>query len=394
MNKTTLIAITSVTCASLTFFAVRAFLPREEIRLDQTNKIFIANGDARIKKAAAGSEWQQMSSATVLEKGDTIETSSGSTADIVIGKDTDRSIKVKENSRLEVQGINPTNLNLSQGEILVALKKLDPKSSFTVRTPTAICGARGTAWLEKADAQKTKICVFENDVFIRTLNASGNPGFKKHVAPEGAKVTVLRGKPLQEDMNIDEGDLAYWKYWGKNVQFLRAGKVLVNDFDRKENFNNLGGPFGSWNVFYSDPTQHCKDELTDTERVGSSGYSVRIDYDVSSIFSAYNGFFTNLMWIDLSDYKYLVFSVKGDKAIGFTNNFNVELKNRSQIGRLNVNGITDQWQRMVLPMNKFAGINNFKEMKEMVIVFADITASQKEGVVYIDDIYFSIEKPV
>ena len=56
--------------------------------------------------------------------------------------------------------------------------------------------------------------------------------------------------------------------------------MLVNDFNKKENINNLDGPFGSWNIFYSDPNQHCKDEFSASERLGSSGYSLKLDYDV------------------------------------------------------------------------------------------------------------------
>ena len=44
-------------------------------------------------------------------------------------------------------------------------------------------------------------------------------------------------------------------------------------------------------------------------------------------------------------------------------------------------------------MASFGGINNFKEMKELVIVFSDIGVTKKVGVIYIDEIYFSQDKP-
>jgi hypothetical protein len=128
--------------------------------------------------------------------------------------------------------------------------------------------------------------------------------------------------------------------------------------------------------------------------VGDRGYSLKLTYDVDSPFSAYNGFFTNLMGIDISDYKYLVFYVKGDKKAGFTKSLNLELKNdKKQVGRLFVEGITDEWKKMVIPLGQFTGINDFKVMKEFVIVFSDIGVTKKEGVIYIDDIYFSKAEP-
>ncbi|MBU0895905.1 MAG: hypothetical protein KJ584_04850, partial [Candidatus Omnitrophica bacterium] len=78
-----------------------------------------------------------------------------------------------------------------------------------------------------------------------------------------------------------------------------------------------------------------------------------------------------------------------DKKAGFTTTLNIELKNKNQIGRMSIDGITDEWEKITVPLGQFVGINDFKDMKEFVIVFSDINATKKEGVVYIDDIYFA-----
>ena len=385
-----IVVLVAIGAASFLFLGGKDLLPGKEPVLDQANKVFVVKGDVKVKKAAEGAEWQKVDASTVLEKGDVIQTAGESSVDIVIGKETDKSVKIEENSRMEFEGINPAHLNLSEGKILVKLKKLEPKSSFTVKTPTAICGARGTGWSEQATPDRTKICVFENDVFVKKLDDSGRPEFIKHVVNEGTQRIIEKDKPVSQPEEIKEGDKLDWTYWNRNVQFMREGKILVNDFNRKENFNNLGGPFGSWNVFYSDLNQYCKDEFSEDVRVGDSGYSLKLSYDVDTPFSAYNGFFTNLMGIDVSEYKYLVFYIKGDKEKGFTTKVNLELKNNiRQIGKMALEGITDEWQKMSVPLSKFDGITNFKDMKEFVIVFSDIGVDKKEGVIYIDDIYFA-----
>lgn len=393
MNKKILIGIIFLACAVSIFFIVKASFKKEEIMLDQANKVFVVKGDVRIKKAKDDAIWQKMDTSTILEKGDILETAKDSTADIIIGRETDKAIKLKENSHVEFQGINPGCLNLSKGEVLVALKKLEPKSSFVVKTPTAICGARGTGWSVNAGDSGTKICVFESNVYVRALDANGKPKRKEYTATEGTQRTLVKNEPVSEPQKIGEKDLEDWKYWSKNMEFLKDGKVLINDFNRKENFNNLSGAFGSWNMFYTDPNQFCRDELTDLERIGDSGYGLKLTYDVDSPFSAYNGFFTKLMNIDISGYKYLVFSIKGDSKAGFTTSINIELKNKNQIGKATVEKITGEWQKIVIPLSRFAGINDFKNMKEFVIVFTDVTATKKEGVIYIDDIYFSNDEP-
>jgi len=109
----------------------------------------------------------------VIGRGDIIETPEGASVQIVIGNDMNKIVKVDEKTRMEVQGVNPTVLNISLGKVLVSVKKLEPKSSFVVKTPVAICGARGTSWSQESAGDVTKICVFENDVFVKKLDASG-----------------------------------------------------------------------------------------------------------------------------------------------------------------------------------------------------------------------------
>lgn len=371
----------------------KMLLPEKEIIFDQTNKIFVIKGDVKIKKAKGDAAWQKMDASAILEKGDVVETAEGATVDITIGGNAEKSVKVEGKSRVEFEGINPTALNFSKGKVLLALKKLEPKSSFTVKTPTAICGARGTGWSEETDGINTKVCVFENSIYAREVDARGRPGFKKHTVEEGTQRILQKNKPISGAQKIGGSDQEDWRYWNKNVSSLREGRILVNDFDGKDNYNNLGGPFGSWNIFYSDPNQHCKDELTSLEKTGDKGNSLKLDYDVDSPYSAYNGFFTNLMGIDISDYKYLIFSIKGDKEAGFTSKINIELKSKAQIGKMTVEGITDEWKRIVIPLNRFSGIGSFKDMKELVIVFSDLNVTKKAGVIYIDGIYFAKTEP-
>lgn len=389
MNKKVLIVISYLACIALLLFAARAIALRKKVTLDQTNRILIVKGDVKIKRAKPGAAWQKAEPSTVLETGDIIETAEGSTVDVVIGNNTDKAVRLEEKSSMAFQQINPAYLDLSKGKAMVALKKLKPRSSFVIKTPTAICGAKGTGWSTVSAANSTKICVFDGEVFVRELNVNGRPKIGQHIAREGTQVILQKDKPIVKSLKIGQDDISDWKYWHNNISFLRQGKLLINDFDKKENFNNIGGPFGSWNVFYSDTSQYCKDEFTPLETMSGKGYSLKLSYDVEAQFSAYNGFFTSLMGMDISDYKYLVFHIKGDKWAGFTTKVNLELKNKFQTGKTTVDGIMDQWKKIVIPLDHFAGINSFKEMKELVIVFSDLNVTRKVGVVYIDDIYFS-----
>jgi len=171
---------------------------------------------------------------------------------------------------------------------------------------------------------------------------------------------------------------------------VSSSKVLMlDDFDDGAKPNNLGGDLGSWNKTPNDPTQFCHDSFDSVIKINKTGYSLKLDYDVDSPSPAYNGFWSKLNVRDLSSYSQLVFYVKGDKAAGYTEGFKVELKNKKgKIGSHFVKGVTDNWQRIVVPFSEFAGITEWDKMTEFVIVFDDITVTEKVGTIYIDDIYF------
>lgn len=168
------------------------------------------------------------------------------------------------------------------------------------------------------------------------------------------------------------------------------GTLVIADFNSWEEVNNLGGLFGPWSRNPDDPTQGCRIEITDDDKRGEKGLSLRLIYNVDSPTQAFNGMWTFLQEKDFTPYKYLVMYIRGDREAGFTPRFKIELKNKQkEVGRYVVTGITDQWQQFVIPLRSFKGITNFKVMKELTVTFDDMRCSPKVGELYIDDIYLS-----
>ena len=128
-------------------------------------------------------------------------------------------------------------------------------------------------------------------------------------------------------------------------------------------------------------------------RCGNKGASLVLNYDVHSSFTytedypniAYNGYYTKLRGVNLNQYKWLIFFAKGDKRKGFTRVIRVELKEMGRNSPYIVEGITDKWQKIIIPLEKFEGI---MRPEEFTIAF-DYAVTKMEGKIYIDDIYFS-----
>jgi len=172
-----------------------------------------------------------------------------------------------------------------------------------------------------------------------------------------------------------------------------GSELLVADFDSGEKPNNIGGDFGSWNKDPTDFSQGCTESFDSVNRYGTKGFAMKLEYSVESKNPAYNGFWMFLQNLDASKYDNVAFRVKGDAKVGYTTVFKIELKNASkQVGRYYVTNVTDQWQDVVIPLRDFKGLTDFSNLTEFVVVFEDRIASNKKGVIYIDDIRFTKNK--
>ena len=167
-----------------------------------------------------------------------------------------------------------------------------------------------------------------------------------------------------------------------------AAVLLVDDFNRGEKPNALGGDFGSWDKDPNDPTQRCAISFDKANAYGGVGYSLKIDYDVDSPNPAYNGFWMDLKSSNLSTYKKLTLYVKGDTVRGFTPQIKLELKNGKEVGHYLLKGMTDQWQPVSIPLKDFTGLTDWSAVKELVVVFDDLTSTKKVGTIYLDEVSF------
>jgi hypothetical protein len=170
-----------------------------------------------------------------------------------------------------------------------------------------------------------------------------------------------------------------------------SADLVVADFNSGAKPNNLGGDFGCWIKDPNDPMQGCIESFDAKDRFGGKGYALRLIYSVASKNPAFGGLWMRLPNLDASRFNALAFRVRGDAGMGYTKKFKVQLKDAlDQSSRKYVNNVTDQWQDVVLPLSSFEGIANPSKLKELVVVFEDTTATAKQGVIYLDDIRFTM----
>ncbi len=168
-------------------------------------------------------------------------------------------------------------------------------------------------------------------------------------------------------------------------------ELVIADFDTGDKPNNIGGDFGGWDKDPNDESQGTQMSFdTDDSQGDASGYSIRLDYDVDSPNPAYNGFWMKLNGEDATPYNTLNFYVKGDAKLGYTKRFKIELKDMTnKPSAYIVSGVTDQWQKISIPFEKFRRIENWNALNEIVVVFDDINSTPKTGGILIDQFTLS-----
>ena len=203
-------------------------------------------------------------------------------------------------------------------------------------------------------------------------------------AEEGMLGSVLSSK---EEAKVKETVSEITETVSKAV--YSGDAIVAADFNSGTKPSNIGGDFGGWDKDPADSTQGCRDSFDSVVARGNTGFSVKLDYDVDSPNPAYNGFWMKLNNLDASAYNNLVFYVKGDEEEGYTTVFKVELKSGSgEVGKYYATGVTDAWTEISIPLKQFSGLSSAGNLTEFVIVFEDRMATNKDGILYIDDIQF------
>lgn len=165
-------------------------------------------------------------------------------------------------------------------------------------------------------------------------------------------------------------------------------QLLVADFNSGQNVSNIGAKFGAWDKDPADATQTCQISFSDEEKVGSIGKSLVIRYDVESPNAAYNGIWMQLNNSDVTKYTKLVFYIKGDAKEGFTSTLKIELKSASSVGKKMVS-VNDAWQKVEIPFSELDGLSETDRiLTEFTMVFDDVNSKPKEGLIYLDSVYF------
>lgn len=185
--------------------------------------------------------------------------------------------------------------------------------------------------------------------------------------------------------------------------------ILLDNFNEAKKENALGGATGGW-YDPDDTSIFVKADFDEKVFFGHSGKSLRLEYNIESkrqnvslsTFDtvsvpttkgnqAFNGYYSIFAPKNLSTQNFLCLWVKGDPDVGFSRSFKIEVKDGlvSYYSGYKVTGVTDQWQKFVIPLRSFTDVQDWSAVKEFVIVFSADSVNRLQGALNVDDIYFA-----
>jgi len=113
-------------------------------------------------------------SGMALNPGDAVRTGKDSYLELSFGELHTRTVRIEERSHVVLLAGENDEVELIDGGVFTVIDKLGKGKTFQVKTPCAVCGARGTAWQTSTDGKTALVSVAQDRVFVKGVNKDGS----------------------------------------------------------------------------------------------------------------------------------------------------------------------------------------------------------------------------
>lgn len=154
-----------------------------------------------------------------LMEEDRIKTGRNAFIDIAFGGGKQNIIRIEEKSELTLKSLKPkvNELGLFKGSVLSRVKKLDKKSTFSVRTPISLSGARGSGWRVARRGSKDTIEGHEGVIFAAGLDEAGKAIGEMDLSA-GWKTSVEKFKRPGALAGLSGAEKDRWDAWKESLE--------------------------------------------------------------------------------------------------------------------------------------------------------------------------------
>lgn len=196
--------------ASDTLAVSEAVTPEaQETTASETIEVVSFSGTVEVKRSGS-SDYQAVEEGMLLVSGDMIKTGVGASAVLGFDEEDKNIVRVEENTTSVILLKGDEKIELLQGEVFSLIQSLPMGTSFEVRTPTAVAGARGTEWATRYDGQETEVEAYDDTPFVKMIDEKGKFGEEMRVVT-GYATRVARFAPPTRMKEIPAARRQQWQ---------------------------------------------------------------------------------------------------------------------------------------------------------------------------------------
>lgn len=168
--------------------------------------IVSVKGDVKADLKGDGS-WITCWEGLKLMKGAGLKTGADSSVEIAFDAQGLNVLKLNPDTQIT---IDDSLVKMPKGSVLANFGNLKPGSSFTVKTPTAACGIRGSGMGVDFINGMTVVAAYKDKVYVQGLDAAGNTVGVEVTVPEGWKSQVASGGTVSQPEGLTENEKQIW----------------------------------------------------------------------------------------------------------------------------------------------------------------------------------------
>lgn len=183
---------------------------------ERSAKVIFVKADVKIQKAGK-TDWVSAKEGMSLFDGDTIKTGRASSIELSFDKENKNIVRLEENSTAILRGKMLNRIELPQGRIRSLVKNLKRGSSFEIKTPTVVAGARGSGWDVDSTEKRDGVKALEDEIFVQSYDQNGNL-IKEILVREGWEVIIDRFQAPGELIELTDRDKGDWNSWREDLK--------------------------------------------------------------------------------------------------------------------------------------------------------------------------------
>lgn len=166
-------------------------------------------GGKVLAKIHPSAEYTEVGTGQSLNQADSVKTDACSS--LILEFPNKSTIYLQPNTEITIEELvwNDTarkvGINMTGGQLRTIIKKVSTPSEFKIRTPMAVCGARGTIFYVRSSAAGTSVYTSEDSVDVFNP-ADGNT----YTVPAGMMLTINSDGTVVGPVEVSDMDLKDW----------------------------------------------------------------------------------------------------------------------------------------------------------------------------------------